>query len=69
MTQLAPTLDTPLAPRSSRDPASRLRGRGLLIERGLWLLLAVCLFVSLLFGILAYQTQLQTACLTDAEHF
>ncbi len=67
MTQPTPTLDSPLAPSSSSEPAPRLRGRGLLVARSVWLLLAAGLFANFLFGSVAYYAQLLTVC-PDVDH-
>ena len=58
----SPTLDSPLAPSSSSEPAPRLRGRWLLVARSVWLLLAAGLLANFLFGSPAYYAQLLTVC-------
>lgn len=65
MTHPSAALASPAEAGPSRDRPPRLRGRGLLLARSLWLVLAAGLFANFLFGIVTYHAQLQTICLTD----
>ncbi|HLV97135.1 MAG TPA: hypothetical protein VKT82_00530 [Ktedonobacterales bacterium] len=60
--RLSAPLPTPVEP-----PDTRLRGRGLIAARVVWLVLAAGLFANFLFGIVTYYAQLQTVCLTTLD--